>query len=548
MTIATSLSSVSEASSPSTLLSESSSSSFADHHTMAGAGSLPTSSSSISSEDSPTSVADMNSSVANGSIASSEAPTLGTMSICTRSTSAEPDLSRIHELEQKRLALRHQRFSLEQRLYEFCGKHVDGTGPPLPCRHVMDMPWKDKASGNRLMYSGPVNDQDEPHGNDGLMKFSDGQVYRGDVRNGLRCGAGVNSWGDGQEYNGEWKQNSRNGRGTHTWRDGRRVCGQWQEGHLNGKVYFSWPNGATYDGMVLKGKKHGRGVHTWADGRVYSGHFENGKESGFGTLTHPDGVKYRGQFKQGVKEGYGIMLWKTRTYDGEWINNKPHGQGRVVWSNGATYTGQFFEGKYHGLGVYVWATGKKFVGRWEHGVKNGHGLYQWPTGKKYDGEYKNGLKDGYGRMTWPDGQSYCGGFERNKRSGRGVQTAADGSMVYCGQWKDDHPMEPSREQKGQNPLSTVPKDVAIETGFDMEPENSKMIQTRKKCQRPGEASVEARISMTVDISKIEKDVDETQYDICAPDMTADSDEESCKFSRYGETSLVKQIAPSRLVV
>jgi hypothetical protein len=60
------------------------------------------------------------------------------------------------------------------------------------------------------------------------------------------------------------------------------------------------------------------GVHTWADGRVYIGHFENGKESGFGTLTHPDGVKYRGQFNQGVKEGYGIMLWKTRTYDGEW--------------------------------------------------------------------------------------------------------------------------------------------------------------------------------------------------------------------------------------
>ena len=60
------------------------------------------------------------------------------------------------------------------------------------------------------------------------------------------------------------------------------------------------------------------GVHTWADGRVYSGTFENGKENGFGTLSHSDGVKYRGQFKNGVKEGYGIMLWKTRTYDGEW--------------------------------------------------------------------------------------------------------------------------------------------------------------------------------------------------------------------------------------
>jgi hypothetical protein len=139
---------------------------------------------------------------------------------------------------------------------------MDVTIPPTPCRHVMDMPWKDKSSGVRVVYSGPVNDRDEPHGNGGLMKFSDGQVYRGDVRTGYRCGAGINSWPDGQDYNGEWKQNSRNGRGTHTWPDGRKVAGQWQEGHLNGKVYFSWPNGATYDGMVLKGKKHGRGAYS----------------------------------------------------------------------------------------------------------------------------------------------------------------------------------------------------------------------------------------------------------------------------------------------
>jgi MORN repeat len=76
----------------------------------------------------------------------------------------------------------------------------------------------------------------------------------------------------------------------------------------------------------------------------------DGKENGFGTLTLPDGVKYRGQFQNGFKEGYGVMLWKTRTYDGEWAENKPHGQGRVVWSNGAVYTGQFQNGKYHGLG------------------------------------------------------------------------------------------------------------------------------------------------------------------------------------------------------
>jgi hypothetical protein len=192
------------------------------------------------------------------------------------------------------------------------------------------------------------------------------------------------------------------------------------------------------------------GIHAWSDGKVYNGNFQDGKEHGFGTLTLPDGVKYRGQFRCGVKEGYGIMLWKTRTYDGEWIQNKPHGPGRVVWSNGAAYTGHFQDGKYHGLGVYIWPSGKKFVGRWEEGIKNGHGLYTWPNGKKYDGEYVNGLKEGYGRMTWPDGSMYCGGYRRNKRWGRGVQTDRDGIVVHCGLWKNDLPWLEANNSQQEN--------------------------------------------------------------------------------------------------
>lgn len=179
------------------------------------------------------------------------------------SISGESETNRLQELEQKRMALRHQRFSLEQRLYEFCGKHTEGMSPisisDHPCRHVRDWAWRDAQSGLRVIYSGPLNDFDQPHGPQGRLQFADGQVYVGDVQNGVRSGHGRNTWKDGQDYTGEWKDNSRNGRGTHVWPDGRKVSGQWEDGHLNGKVYFSWPNGATYDGMVRKGKKHGRG-------------------------------------------------------------------------------------------------------------------------------------------------------------------------------------------------------------------------------------------------------------------------------------------------
>jgi len=314
----------------------------------------------------------------------------------------------------------------------------------------MVVDWKYKTvHGVEVSFTGPLmlDEDGRPHPDsnhavlEATLHFVDGQMYKGCVEHGLRHGLGQNMWPDGQKYKGEWSENSREGRGTHSWRDGRSVTGEWKNGHLNGKIYFTWPNGSTFDGQAKMGKKCGRGVHKFADGKVYSGHYENGKESGFGTLTLPDGVKYRGTFCRGVKEGYGVMLWKTRTYDGEWVDNKPHGQGRVVWSNGAIYTGQFEAGKYHGLGVYVWPSGKKFVGRWEAGIKNGHGLYTWPNGKKYDGEYVDGLKEGYGRMTWTDGSMYCGGFKKNKRHGRGVQTDPEGAVVHCGLWKDDSPVD-----------------------------------------------------------------------------------------------------------
>jgi hypothetical protein len=233
--------------------------------------------------------------------------------------------------------------------------------------------------------------------------------------------------------------------------------------------------------------------------------------------------------------------------------NKPHGQGRVVWSNGATYTGQFLEGKYHGLGVYVWPSAKKFVGRWVNGVKNGHGLYTWPNGKKYDGEYKGGWKDGYGRMTWPDGQNYCGGFKKNKRCGRGVQTGPDGNIIHCGQWKSDCPIDednpmPHQEQEASNLPMGVPQNVTVDRSkiSMLKPTRGKI---GRRAQRAGETSGEGRLDVHSKIS--EQGSPESRIperDICSPEMSADSDDESCDLMKYDDESLVKIIAPTRLVV
>jgi hypothetical protein len=408
----------------------------------------------------------------------------------TPSDQLQSSMIRLHELELKRNVLRHQRFNLEQRLYNFCSSSPSFMGRskqpmdaiisqhstqqqqqqqqrislPVPLEEEEEeesshqkkvINWRYSTDANpyaeamilqspalppqTVIYTGYLNDTGRPHDDDGILQFADGQIYRGSVREGQRHGWGTNKWPDnGQTYSGEWSHNSRCGMGTHTWKD-KTVTGMWKDGHLHGQVYFQWDNGAVYDGNAVNGKKEGRGVSTLSDGSVHNGHFAKGKEEGFGTLIRPDGAKYRGQFRKGLKDGYGIMLWKDRTYDGQWIKGKPHGQGRVVWSNGTVFTGEFQQGKYDGLGVYIWPSGKKFVGRWQHGIKTGHGLYTWPSGKKYDGEYRDGLKDGYGRMSWADGSTYCGGFKRDQQCGRGVQIDADGQVIHCGLWKNGRP-------------------------------------------------------------------------------------------------------------
>ena len=59
-------------------------------------------------------------------------------------------------------------------------------------------------------------------------------------------------------------------------------------------------------------------------------------------------------------------------YDGEWLNNQMHGQGRYVWKNNArVYEGSFENGLKHGEGVLTWKSGYQFIGTWESGKLEG---------------------------------------------------------------------------------------------------------------------------------------------------------------------------------
>jgi len=157
-------------------------------------------------------------------------------------------ITRLQELEHKRSVIRHQRFGLEQRLHKFrrvtmapmtsskdeaCEE--EGSHMVTNWKYTIDEHHVD--AKRTMLYTGRLNSIGQPNDDNAFIRFGDGQVYKGGVRNGQRHGSGTNQWPNGQTYSGEWYSDSRNGRGTHVWKDGRTVTGTWKDGHLHGKVY-----------------------------------------------------------------------------------------------------------------------------------------------------------------------------------------------------------------------------------------------------------------------------------------------------------------------
>lgn len=134
------------------------------------------------------------------------------------------------------------------------------------------------------------------------------------------------------------------------------------------------------------------------------------------SLHYTDGSTYVGQMRDGLREGHGVYTCATEQYEGEWLDDKPHGRGHQSWSDGRYYEGQFHHGKFSGLGKMVW--------------QNPGGLMV------YEGEYADDQKHGVGEFRWPDGRVYNGEWRRGRRHGRGAYTTVQGEQ-RIGYWSDD---------------------------------------------------------------------------------------------------------------
>lgn len=258
-------------------------------------------------------------------------------------------------------------------------------------------------------YSGELKDF-VPHG-EGVYRWYDGRVDRGQFRNGKLCGHSVMTWilaGDDDDddddeeitcrYVGGVEDGELNGVGTMTHSNNSR----WEcvyvdnERHGAGKEWL--PDGSHYVGNFQHDFRHDvNGRRVMADGSVYSGEFVLDAFHGKGTLRYPDSnspnrkVQFTGEFVEGKIRGEGTMCEirgnKRVVLTGMFDEGVLNGEAKESIAGGSCFEGSFRDGRRHGSGVLVDSKGVRVNCSYENGLLHGRSqngfkrCYYW-RGKK----------------------------------------------------------------------------------------------------------------------------------------------------------------------
>ncbi|WP_188205584.1 toxin-antitoxin system YwqK family antitoxin [Alkalibacillus aidingensis] len=132
-------------------------------------------------------------------------------------------------------------------------------------------------------------------------------------------------------------------------------------------------------------------------------------------------------------------------YQGEMIDQVPHGHGVAYWENGHKwYIGEFAKGQPKGVGKYYYPNGTiRYEGETEELQYVGKGIEYFKNGQvKFKGTFKTTPRFYYGARCYVEGHlydesgklRYCGTFEGDKTYSfkNGVEYLEDGTIRLHG--------------------------------------------------------------------------------------------------------------------
>ena len=160
--------------------------------------------------------------------------------------------------------------------------------------------------------------------------------------------------------------------------------------------------------------------------------------------------------KSAPTTGHGILNFMNGFYDGQIVDNIPHGIGKFVYYDTKTeYEGEVVNGFFEGTGELKCGF-NRYVGSFKAHKKEGHGTYYFEDGSVYEGDWTDDLRDGKGKLTYADGDSYEGDFKQGMRCGKGKYKFCNGDE-YIGSYLND-----LRHGKGKYKLAATGKEFTGE--------------------------------------------------------------------------------------
>lgn len=107
--------------------------------------------------------------------------------------------------------------------------------------------------------------------------WPNGDLYEGQISNGMPHGMGIYTSANGDKYTGQFKYGKADGQGKMVFTNGDSYSGEFREDAMNGQGTYNYANGDRYTGQLQNDLPHGEGVHIVAGGQVYAGQWEYGQ-------------------------------------------------------------------------------------------------------------------------------------------------------------------------------------------------------------------------------------------------------------------------------
>jgi hypothetical protein len=199
-----------------------------------------------------------------------------------------------------------------------------------------------------------------------------------------------------------------------------------------GTAEVVYPNGHTFKGTFDSEKvKQGPGVYVWMA--------PAGDE---GELVEKS--RYEGNYKNGMRDGFGTMKFPNKdVYEGEWSENKMHGEGTYTYNSKAKkggapdiYSGSFVNGKKSGQGRYEFGEDQSmFSGVWVDGEMS-TGKWELKGAAVYTGNFKLSRPVGEGQFDFASGLTLTGSY--NIQPLAEGEEAPDASVPPAVSWKGNN--------------------------------------------------------------------------------------------------------------